>query len=125
MTIINMLNKIDKNLLYLIIAIILDYFTGNVKAIIKKEINSNIGYKGILKKMCYFAIIFISDIIGKVLNLEYLLKTLVIYSLLINESISILENCKILNINIPSILLDTLTIIKNKILEKTKKITKE
>ena len=75
--------------LYAVIAlVILDYITGVCAAIHSKELSSEIGAKGIAKKMATFAVIL--D--------EYVLKeggaiqTMTSIFYIVNESISILEN---------------------------------
>lgn len=80
--------------LYAVIAlVILDYITGVCAAIHSKELSSEIGAKGIAKKMATFAVISLAHILD-----EYVLKeggaiqTMTSIFYIVNESISILEN---------------------------------
>lgn len=80
--------------LYAVIAlVILDYITGVCAAIHGKELSSEIGAKGIAKKMATFAVISLAHILD-----EYVLKeggaiqTMTSIFYIVNESISILEN---------------------------------
>ncbi len=80
--------------LYAVIAlVILDYITGICAAIHSKELSSEIGAKGIAKKMATFAVISLAHILD-----EYVLKgggaiqTMTSIFYIVNESISILEN---------------------------------
>ena len=80
--------------LYAVIAlVILDYITGICAAIHSKEFSSEIGAKGIAKKMATFAVISLAHILD-----EYVLKeggaiqTMTSIFYIVNESISILEN---------------------------------
>lgn len=80
--------------LYAVIAlVILDYITGICAAIHSKELSSEIGAKGIAKKMATFAVISLAQILD-----EYVLKeggaiqTMTSIFYIVNESISILEN---------------------------------
>ena len=79
---------------YAVIAlVILDYITGVCAAIHSRELSSEIGAKGIAKKITTFAVISLAHILD-----EYVLKdggaiqttTSIFY--IVNESISILEN---------------------------------
>ena len=80
--------------LYAVIAlVILDYIAGVCAAIHSKELSSEIGAKGIAKKMATFAVISLAHILD-----EYVLKeggaiqTMTSIFYIVNESISILEN---------------------------------
>lgn len=107
--------NIDINLKYLIIVVILDFISGIFKAFVKKKINSSIGVKGVLKKFSYFIVVAISKIIGDILNIGNLLLRIVIYSLVFNEIVSILENCTEMGIKLPKLLISSLEIFSSKI----------
>lgn len=119
---------IDLEFKYLITVIILDIITGLIKAFIKKEINSSISFKGILKKFSYFIILSISVILGNILGINTILRNIVIYSLILNEMISILENLTATGIKIPKALMESLKVFSNQLedenLLKKKKRTK-
>ena len=79
---------------YAVIAlVILDYITGVCAAIHSRELSSEIGAKGIAKKITTFAVISLAHILD-----EYVLKdggaiqTMTSIFYIVNESISILEN---------------------------------
>ena len=72
---------------------ILDYMTGVIKGIIKKEISSRVELKGILKKNLYLIIVVSSTVLDKLLDLNYCIRDLAAYSFIFNEIISIIENC--------------------------------
>lgn len=107
--------------------IIFDFVSGLGRAYIKKEVNSSVGLKGVFKKTFYFIIVSISVIVGNILEMGLLLRNIVIYSLIFNEIISIIENCGEIGVKIPNILLKSLKTfnVKNKkldddIIKKTK-----
>lgn len=106
---------IDIHLKYLITVIILDFISGIFSSFIKKNINSSINFKGILKKVSYFIVIAISVIIGNILKIDTILRNIVIYSLIFNEIISILENCTEIGIKLPKVLISSLDVFKSKI----------
>jgi len=118
-------NDIDLRFKYLITVIILDIITGLFKAFIKKEINSSISFKGILKKFSYFIILTISVIIGNILGINNVLRNIVIYSLILNEIISILENFTAIGIKIPKALMTSLTVFSSQIEEESNLLEKE
>ncbi|MGN1411042.1 MAG: holin family protein [Oscillospiraceae bacterium] len=91
-------------LMYSLLAVIcIDYITGVICAIIKKELNSEVGFKGILKKVFILIIVSVSNIIDvNLLSNSRVLYSSVIAFYLVNESISILENASLIGIPLPN-----------------------
>ena len=95
----------------LLIFIIMDYITGIMKAIINKRLSSEIGFKGIFKKVLILFMIAVShqlDIIFKTPGIRYIVITFYI----INEGISIIENASLIGLPIPKKIKQTLNNIK-------------
>lgn len=82
----------DKLLQILIIMVCIDYGTGIIRAVINKNLNSKIGFRGILKKCCIFIMIVLTVQIEKAIGQPELLHPVVILFYISNEGISILEN---------------------------------
>ncbi len=74
-----LLGGFDIALKSLLIVIVIDYATGILSAIYNKQINSKVGFKGILKKFSYLLIIALSVIIDNILGQSGTIRTLVIY----------------------------------------------
>lgn len=89
--------------LYALIAfVILDYITGVLCAISRKELSSRVGFTGIAKKVVIFVIVGIANILDVyVLGERAILRTAVIFFYLSNEGISILENAGSLGLPLP------------------------
>lgn len=94
--------KLD-SLIYALIALtVIDYITGVILAIYQGKISSNIGFKGICKKVMMFALISLGNIMGQyVINVGDSLKIIIIMFYLSNEGISILENATKMGIPFP------------------------
>lgn len=107
-----LLGGFDIALKSLLIVIVIDYATGILSAIYNKQINSKVGFKGILKKFSYLLIIALSVIIDNILGQSGTIRTLVIYFFVANDGISILENVAEMNIPLPPKLLETLQQLK-------------
>ena len=124
--IINIVTIINSNinLKYLIILIIFDFITGIFKAFIKRKINSTTNLKGLLKKISYFVIISVSIILDNILLLNMFLVNMVLYFLILNEIISILENCQALGMKYPKVLINSLEVFNSRI-DKEEKINKK
>ena len=96
-----------------LIIIVLDYLTGVCKAIHNKKVNSEIGLKGIVKKVGYLIIVAVSVILDRITGNTGAIRTLVIYFFVANEGISILENWGGMGLPLPQKLKDTLEQLKN------------
>lgn len=107
-----LLGGFDIALKSLLIVIVIDYATGILSAIYNKQINSKVGFKGILKKFSYLLIIALSVIVDNILGQSGTIRTLVIYFFVANDGISILENVAEMNIPLPPKLLETLEQLK-------------
>ena len=96
----------------LIVVIVLDYITGLCKAIHNKKLNSEIGLKGIVKKVGYFIVVAVAVILDRTAGNTGAIRTLVIYFFVANEGISILENWGGMGLPLPQKLTETLEQLK-------------
>ena len=89
--------------LYALLAfVVLDYLTGVLCAIADKKLSSEIGFKGISRKVLIFALVGIANIIDvQVIGDGSIIRTAVIFFYLSNEGVSILENAGHLGLPIP------------------------
>ena len=97
-------------LLYALIAfVVVDYLTGVMCAIADKKLSSNVGFKGICRKVLIFLLVGIANIIDiQVIGQEGILRTAVIFFYLSNEGVSLLENAGHLGLPIPGQLKEVL-----------------
>lgn len=89
--------------LYALVALaIIDYITGLMVAILEKRLSSEIGFRGIFKKVLIFSLVAVGQIIdSKLLQNGSAIRTAVIFFYLSNEGISILENTATIGLPIP------------------------
>ena len=90
-------------LLYALIAfVVIDYITGVMCAIADKSLSSEVGFKGICRKVLIFLLVGIANIIDvQVLGAPGVLRTAVIFFYLSNEGVSLLENAAHLGLPVP------------------------
>ena len=90
-------------LLYALIAFVaIDYITGVMCAISDKTLSSEMGFKGICRKVLIFLLVGIGNIIDvQVLGSPGVLRTAVIFFYLSNEGVSLLENAAHLGLPVP------------------------
>ena len=103
---------LDIALQCLLIAIILDYISGIVKAYVTKQLSSQIGLKGIVKKVAVLLIVMLATLIDRVTGESGAIRTLVIYYFVANEGLSILENLALAGVPIPSVIKNALKALK-------------
>lgn len=73
-----------------------DYVTGILKAVHQNQLSSEIGFKGLLKKITMFIVIAVSFSMQKLLNDTVPIREVVIMFYIANEGISLLENAAVL-----------------------------
>ena len=98
----------------LLIIMCIDYLTGVSSAIYNKKLSSKIGFKGIIKKFCYLLVVGLSVVLDNLTGQNGIIRSLVIYCLIANDGISIIENMGELDIKLPQKLIDTLEQLKKK-----------
>ena len=90
-------------LIYALLAFsVIDYVTGIMCAIDKKELSSSVGFKGIARKVIIFSLVGVANILDVyILGHVGVLRAAVIFFYLSNEGISILENTSKLGLPVP------------------------
>ena len=90
-------------LLYALIAFVaIDYITGVMCAISDKTLSSEVGFKGICRKVLIFLLVGIGHIVdAQVIGSGGVMRTAVIFFYLSNEGISLIENAAHLGLPIP------------------------
>ena len=102
--------------IYALIAfVVIHYITGVLCAIADKSLSSEVGFKGICRKVLIFVLVGIGNIIDVyVLGDSSVLRTAVIFFYLSNEGVSLLENASRLGLPIPDKLKEVLSQLHDK-----------
>ena len=80
-------------LVALFVAIVLDYITGLAKAGILHKLSSEVGFKGILKKMLILLVVALAHVVDNCVGSGETWRNIAIVFYISNEGLSILENC--------------------------------
>ena len=90
-------------LLYALIAfVVIDYITGVMCAISDRTLSSEVGFKGICRKVLIFLLVGIAHILDvNVIGSGGVLRTAVIFFYISNEGVSLLENAAHLGLPVP------------------------
>ena len=101
--------------MYALLAFILvDYITGVTAAAVKHELSSEVGAKGIAKKVGELLLVGVANVLDKqILQQGAAMRTLVIFFYVANEGLSILENLRKIGVPIPKPLADLLKKLKD------------
>lgn len=102
--------------LYALVALMVaDYITGVMCAIVEKKLSSEIGFKGIFKKVLIFILVGVGHLIDtNLIGDGSVLRTAIIFFYCSNEGVSMLENAGRLGLPIPEKLKDILVQLHNK-----------
>lgn len=104
----------DKVLLVLIVFMALDYLTGVICAIATKSLSSEVGARGIAKKSMIFIVLIVAVLLDRLINDDWIFRTLVCYFYIANEGLSLIENAVKLGVPVPEKLRDVLCQVRNR-----------
>lgn len=97
-------------LLYALIAfVVIDYLTGVMCAFVDHTLSSEVGFRGICRKVLIFLLVGMANILDvAVIGNGSVLRTAVIFFYISNEGVSLLENAGHLGLPIPQKMKDVL-----------------
>ena len=99
----------------LILFVAADYVTGVMCAAVDKRVSSEIGVKGICKKVLIFVLVGLANILDvQIIGTGSVLRTAVIFFYISNEGVSLLENAAHLGLPVPEKLKDILQQLHNR-----------
>lgn len=105
----------DGFLYALITLVVADYITGIMCAIVDKSLSSEIGFKGIFKKVLIFVMVGIGHIIdANIVGDGSTVRTAVIFFYCSNEGVSMIENAAHIGLPIPQKLKEILAQLHDK-----------
>ena len=103
-------------LLYaLIVFVVIDYLTGVMCAVNDKTLSSEVGFRGICRKLLIFLMVGIANILDvHIIGTGSVLRTAAIFFYISNEGISLLENAALLGLPVPEKIKKVLEQLHNK-----------
>lgn len=109
------LGGMDGIMIALVVFISIDYVTGVAAAAKRKELSSEIGFWGIVRKVCIIALVGVAHFIDlHVMQSGDIFRTAVALYYIGNEGLSLLENIESLGVVLPKKLVDVLKQIRDK-----------
>lgn len=92
----------------LLVMIVLDYISGLIKAVHNKRLSSDVGFRGILRKITILLVVAAANIVQEAFGGEAAVREMVIMFYIANEGISLLENVASVSGLVPKKLKDIL-----------------
>lgn len=100
-TFVYLVGGLDVAMIALLVAIVLDYISGVIKGYVTKQLSSQTGFRGIVKKVAILIIVMLAVLVDRVTGETGAIRTLVIYYFVANEGLSIIENLGQAGVPIP------------------------
>ncbi|MBC2456118.1 phage holin family protein [Clostridium beijerinckii] len=98
----------------LVTFMILDYATGFLRGYINKKLSSDVGLKGIARKVVIFAVLIVAVLLDRLLNSgTWVFRTMTCYFYIANEGLSLIENAIGLGVPAPEKLKEALVQLKD------------
>ena len=92
----------DGLLIALVVFAVVDYITGVMCAINDKKLSSEVGFRGICRKVLIFFLVGVANILDvQVIGTGSILRTAIIFFYLSNEGVSLVENAAHLGLPVP------------------------
>jgi len=105
----------DLLVLILVYAVVIDYITGIIASALEGKLSSQVGLRGIAKKVLIFCVVALSHLVDLLISQgNHLVRNTTIFFYLANEFISIIENVSRTGIPIPSFLRKAIQLLKNR-----------
>jgi len=98
----------------LVAFVVIDYVTGVLAAGVNGKLDSNIGMKGIAKKVFIFVIVACGHLVDGAMGTNNIVRDAAIYFYIANELISILENAGAIGLQAPDVLKNSIDRLKSK-----------
>ena len=111
----------DTMLMVLVGCMVIDYITGWIVAILGKSqktesgyLDSNIGFRGILKKCMIILMVLLGAMLDKAIGQQNVFRSMVVFFYIANEGLSILENMALSGVPFPKTIKKALEQLKQK-----------
>ena len=99
----------DGLLFALVVFVVMDYITGIMCAVADQNLSSEVGFKGICRKVLIFMMVGIANVLDmQIIGTGSVLRTAVIFFYLSNEGVSLLENAAHLGLPVPGAIKEVL-----------------
>lgn len=109
-----LIGSMDSLVMILLCFVIADYVTGLIASAIEGRLSSQVGFRGIVRKLLIFVLVAVSHLLEIAIGWNnHFIRDAVIFFYIINEFISIVENAGRAGVPIPSFLRKAIELFKD------------
>ncbi|MEW5323459.1 phage holin family protein [Geobacillus thermoleovorans] len=108
--------SVDSFVLILLTLVIVDYLTGIAASAVEGKLSSQVGFRGIIRKLLIFVLVATSHLVDLAIGWNmHVIRDAIIFFYIANEFISIVENAGRAGVPIPSVLRKAIELLKDEI----------
>ena len=98
----------------LLVFVVADYITGMMAAGVEGQLSSEVGLKGIAKKVSIFILVAAAHLVDTAIGDAHVFRDATIFFYLANELLSIIENAGRIGLPVPDIISQAVAVLKGK-----------
>ncbi|MFC0298307.1 phage holin family protein [Geobacillus jurassicus] len=108
--------SVDSFVVILLALVIVDYLTGIAASAVEGKLSSQVGFRGIIRKLLIFVLVAASHLVDLAIGWNmHLIRDAIVFFYITNEFISIVENAGRAGVPIPSLLRKAIELLKDEI----------
>ncbi|ADI25679.1 MULTISPECIES: phage holin family protein [Geobacillus] len=108
--------SVDSFVVILLALVIVDYLTGIAASAVEGKLSSQVGFRGIIRKLLIFILVAASHLVDLAIGWNmHVIRDAIIFFYIANEFISIVENAGRAGVPIPSVLRKAIELLKDEI----------
>ncbi|ATA61073.1 DNA primase [Geobacillus stearothermophilus] len=108
--------SVDSFVVILLALVIVDYITGIVASAMEGALSSQVGFRGIVRKLLVFVLVAAAHLVDVAIGWNmHLIRNAIVFFYIANEFISIVENAGRAGVPIPSVLRKAIELLKDEI----------
>ncbi|AGT30452.1 hypothetical protein M493_14795 [Geobacillus genomosp. 3] len=106
--------SVDSFVVILLALVIVDYITGIVASAMEGALSSQVGFRGIVRKLLIFVLVAVAHLVDVAIGWNmHLIRDAIVFFYIANEFISIVENAGRAGVPIPSVLRKAIQLLKD------------
>jgi toxin secretion/phage lysis holin len=107
---------VDSLVIILLCFVAVDYATGIIASAMEGKLSSQVGFRGIVRKLLIFVLVAVSHLLDTVIGWDnHLIRDTIIFFYIANEFISIVENAGRVGVPIPTVLRKAIELFKDEV----------
>jgi toxin secretion/phage lysis holin len=111
-----LIGGLDSLVIILLCFVAVDYVTGIIASAMEGNLSSQVGFRGIVRKLLIFVLVAVSHLLDTAIGWDnHFIRDTIIFFYIANEFISIVENAGRVGVPIPSVLRKAIELFKDEV----------